>query len=172
MFKAKNIKTIVKVVIIIFILVFILFRIGIGFFQTPKSYIIWYFNKNYNDFEAIAEHLTSFDDPLYFNRSIVDTKLYNDKYFSDLENDISGKIIKTLQLGNFDNIHYSPSGRIKVDFEISNFIVRVGEPCGIVYAELEPSSLEYPDDYVLEYEKICDNWYYCYRAKNRPYYGA
>ena len=167
MIRAKNVKKIIMAVIIILLLIFILFRIGIGFFQTPKWYITWYFNKNYEDFNKIADYLTSFDNNLEFSRNIV----FEDKNFSATESGISSKIIKTLQLGNYDNIDvvYSATDHDRVDFVISNFIVRAGEPYGIVYSELEPNNLDYPDDYVLDFEKICDNWYYCYRVENRTY---
>lgn len=161
-----------KIFLMLLFLILLLFRIGIVIFQTPKSYMIWYFNNNYEDFITIAECLVSSDNSLSFNRGIADTRLYSDDNYSAVDKSVSSKIIKTLQLGNYCNIeYYSTSKSHKIEFRISNFTVRVGQPFGIVYSERKPSNWDGPDDFVLCYEKIRDNWYYCYRGKNREYGG-
>lgn len=172
----KNAKKIIKPILIglLFLLIvfFILFRIGIGFIQTPKSYITWYFNNNYKDFKAIADSIILSDDSLDFWRNIEYSKLYSDDNFSAVDKNTSDKIIKTLHLGNFEQIqYYSTSKNNRIEFNISNFMVRVGEPIGIVYSETEPNNIDDPDDFVICYEELSDNWYYCYRGKNRTYGG-
>lgn len=168
----KVIKPILLGILALVIVLFILFRIGIGFIQTSKGYITWYFNGNIEDFQLIAENLIKSDDSLDFWRNIEYSKLYNDDNFKAVGKNVSSKIIKTMQLGNYYNIfYYSSSENHLIEFKISNFMVRVGEPFGTVYSESKPDNRDDPDDFVLCYEEICDNWYYCYRYENRTYGG-
>lgn len=154
----NKIKILLSVIsLIVFISLF--FRIGI---LTPsKSFYIWYFEANKNDFELIVNYFDKVDAPYYI--------LWNDLKDLHKIDDASVKqsIIKILYFGNFGSVDGNR-------FLCSNLMDRVGEPIAIVYDSTHDNK-EWSEEYWAEgdayikysyaYEPLGDNWYYNYRNR-------
>lgn len=160
--KKHRIKILLSVISLV-ILFCLLFRIGI---LTPsKSFYIWYFETNKNDFELIVNYFDKIDVPCYI--------LWND--LEDLQkiDDVSVKqsIFNILYFGNFESVAGSKSS---VRFSTNNLIDRTGEPVAIVY-DLTHNNEEWFEKYWAEgdayikysytYEPLGYNWYYEYRSR-------
>ncbi len=157
----KNKNRLIYFLIIAAVVVGVLFRMGI--FTPSKSFYLWYFENNKDDFENVVSYVKE-------NDSVIDiANLIDLKNIKDYS--VRNSIIKIMISGDFEAVSGSSKSLI---FRCSNLIDRKGEAVAIVYNSNCSNKEHYEkywasgDSYIkysFTYEPICSNWYYKYRSK-------